>query len=354
MNVLQAAEQILTEVGEPLHVRIITEHILQQQLWTTSGATPEATVNAALAVDIKEHSIASRFQRTDKGVFALRRWCLPEYTQAFHSDDSVVNHTQPGQTLSSKPPLASPHTRSFTDAAQDILEQYGQQQPMHYREITRKALQLGLLDTQGKTPEATMYAQILSEIARQGRRGELPRFVKHGKGKISLAHWHEQPRDVVALIKKHNHDVRQQLHNSLHTMDPIVFEELVGELLAAIGFEEVTVTKPSGDGGIDVRGTLVVGDVIRLHMAVQVKRWKQNIHTPTVQQVRGSLGTHDQGLIITTSNFSEGAKQEAGRRDAVPVALMNGEQLVSLLVEHTLGVHRTVYNLIELGEDGEN
>ncbi len=134
-------------------------------------------------------------------------------------------------------------------------------------------------------------------------------------------------------------------------MSPIEFEELVGELLAAIGFEEVTVTKPSGDGGIDVRGILVVGDVIRLHMAVQVKRWKYNIQSPTVQQVRGSLGTHDQGLIITTSDFSEGAKNEAARHNAVPVALMNGEQFVSLLVEHTLGVHRTPYDLIELGED---
>lgn len=134
-------------------------------------------------------------------------------------------------------------------------------------------------------------------------------------------------------------------------MSPIEFEELVGELLAAIGFEEVTVTKPSGDGGIDVRGILVVGDVIRIRMAVQVKRLKDNIQSPTVQQVGGSLGTHDQGLIVTTSDFSEGAKREAARHDAVPVALVNGEQLVSLLVKHTLGVHRTTYDLIELGED---
>ena len=38
-------------------------------------------------------------------------------------------------------------------------------------------------------------------------------------------------------------------------------------------------------------------------MAVQVKRWgiKNNVSSPVVQQVRGSLGIHKQSLIITTS-----------------------------------------------------
>jgi restriction system protein len=117
-----------------------------------------------------------------------------------------------------------------------------------------------------------------------------------------------------------------------------------------LGFHDVTITGRSGDGGVDVRGTLVVGDVIRTRMAVQVKRWKANVQAPIVQQVRGSLGTHDQGLIITTSDFSAGARVEAERPNAVPVALMNGQQLVTLLIEHDLGVRRVAYNLIELAE----
>ena len=105
-----------------------------------------------------------------------------------------------------------------------------------------------------------------------------------------------------------------------------------------------------GDRGIDVRGTLVVGDVIRTRMAVQVKRWNHNIQAPIVQQVRGSLGTHEHGLIVTTSDFSPGARAEAARPDAVPVALMNGEQLVVILVENGIGVNRRQHELIELEE----
>jgi len=124
-------------------------------------------------------------------------------------------------------------------------------------------------------------------------------------------------------------------------------------LLAEMGFERVEVTKLSGDGGIDVRGTLVVGDVVRIKMAVQVKKWKlkNNILAPVVQQVRGSLGAHEQGLIITTSDFSPGAVKEAAQSDKTPIALMNGEQLVMLLMEHGIGVHRSTPDLFEIDEE---
>lgn len=117
---------------------------------------------------------------------------------------------------------------------------------------------------------------------------------------------------------------------------------------AAMGFEEVTVTKRSGDGGIDIRGLLVVAGSVRIKMAVQVKRWRNNVQAPVVQMVRGSLGAHEQGLIITTSVFSPGAREEAARPDASPVGLINGDQLVSLLIEHELGVTKRSHTLYAL------
>src|SRR5260370_17530490 len=78
-----------------------------------------------------------------------------------------------------------------------------------YRDITKKALELGLLRTAGQTPAATLSSQIGTEIARQEQRGEIPRFVRHGKGKVSLSRWHkqEQPRELAKLIKQHNDEV---------------------------------------------------------------------------------------------------------------------------------------------------
>lgn len=325
MTVLEAVEKVLSDAGVPLSYREITDRIINQGLWQPDGKTPHATVSAQLATNIKKPD--SRFERTGKGLYGLRK-------------------RGPGN---GKPPRNG--TMSFTDAAEWVLQNFSNRAPMHYRTITETAMRLGAIATAGQTPEATMNAQIIQEIARQQQRGENPRFVKHGKGLIGLSSW--MPTGLARQIAQHNKTVRQALHEQLGSMSPKDFEALVGRLLVALGFEDAEVTQYSGDGGVDVRGTLVVGGVIRIRMAVQAKRYKNNIQSPVVQQVRGSLGAHDQGLIITTSDFSAGAREEAQRPNAVPVALMNGEQLVALLVEHNIGVQRTSHDLIELANPAE-
>jgi restriction system protein len=235
------------------------------------------------------------------------------------------------------------------------LEQFSNKRPMHFRDITKKALEQGWLDTEGKTPDATMGAQIYTAIKRAQRRGEQPRFVQHGRGVFGLRKW--MGHGLSYEIEQHNRQVRQALRKHLLGLKPKEFEELIGLLLVEMGFEDIEVVGRTGDGGVDVRATLVVGDVIRIRMAVQAKRWKigNNVQAPDVQRVRGSLGTHDQGLIITTSDFSPGACREAERADAVPVGLMNGEQLVTLLAAHDIGVMRRSQSIIELdeGQHGE-
>ena len=44
----------------------------------------------------------------------------------------------------------------FRNAAIEILKQ--SKQPLHYREITRRALEQGILETDGATPDASMNA----------------------------------------------------------------------------------------------------------------------------------------------------------------------------------------------------
>ncbi|HEX9997878.1 MAG TPA: restriction endonuclease [Abditibacterium sp.] len=259
MSALSAVETLLIEVGKPLNCSEITSLILKRKLWASQGKTPDATIHAQLAVDIKKHASDSRFQRTAPSVFALRSWGLPEYER---QSKKQVQTTELKTTIASNKPVV--------------------------------------------------------------------------------------PLNLTQQIQEHNKAVYKELHNYLLNMAPSDFETLIGELLTALGFEDVNVTNPNNDGGIDVRGILVVGGVIRTKMAVQVKRWKHNVHSPTVQQVRGSLGTHDQGLIITTSDFSSGAREEAERANAIPVALMNGQQLIRLLVENNLGVRRTQHDLFEL------
>ncbi len=332
----EAAKIVLADADGPLHYADIARRMLERRLWTTEGETPDATVSARLAVDIKQNGENSDFRRTKPGYYELNRDGLEHASE--------VEEVTPADTTERSTFFEQ---LSFTDAAERILQVYANRQPMHYAEITDRALDLRLITTESQNPASTMAASLSQETKRRKERGDNPRFELLGEGMIGLTRWNQT--GLTAYIEAHNDTVRRRLHDQLHEMDPTEFEELVGQLLVALGFADVEVTARQNDGGIDVRGILVVGDVIRTRMAVQVKRWKSNIGTPTVQQVRGSLGSHEQGLIITTSDFSSGAREEAERPDAVPVGLMDGEQLVKLLVEHGLGVEKDELNLLRLG-----
>lgn len=338
MSALDAVEHVLKAAGEPLHYREIVRRALAAGLWSSKGKTPERTICARLAVDIKQNGRNSRFQRNKNGTFALRTWSV--------GDEPAAG----GQV---EKPVPKNDTLSFTDAAERVLDRYGTKKPMHYRAITERALEVGLVSTAGKTPEASLYAQVLMEIRRRERQGVQPRFVKFGRGLIGLSKW--LPVGLASQIAQNNEQVRKRLHQRLLKMPWGDFEALVGRFLIALGFEEVEVTKKCGDNGIDVRGTMLTGDVVRTRMAVQVKRWKigRNIQAPHVQQVRGSLGAHEQGLIITTSGFSKGARGEARRADVKPVGLMDGEHLVRLLAEQEIGVRSTPHRILELVEEQE-
>ncbi len=327
MSALDAAAAVLEATGEPLHYREITERMLAANLWTTTGKTPWDTVNARIAVDIQKSGPASRFVRVGPGRYTMNPGSTPGTELGTSPGSAVRDHEAPTGGM------------SFTDAAEQILSRSADREPVHYAVITEQALEGRLIRTEGRTPAATMHSMILTEIRRRETRGESPRFVQHGRGMVGLTAW--LPAEVAGLVEEKNREVREALLDRARSASPEDFERLVSELLAAMGFEDVDVTSPSGDGGIDVRGTLVVGDTVRIRMAVQAKRWKANVQAPEVQRVRGSLGAHEQGLIVTTSDFSRGARDEATRPDAAPVALMNGEQFAALLARHQIGAPHT-------------
>lgn len=333
IGILMAVQRALTEAARPLHYREITAIVLERKFWSTSGATPHLSINAAIAVDIKSKGESSQFIRVSPGVFALAQLAqMP----AIQTEESVLVHSSraPRQGL------------TFPEAAAEVLKASGE--PLHYREITKLALDSGLLSTARKTPAATMNSVILMEVTRDEKLGNAPRFERLGKGYIGLA---KPPVAGLAReIEEQNQSVRAELRDFLFSLSsrPEYFEALVNQLLVKMGYHKVETTRKSSDGGIDVRGILVIAEVIHIRLAIQAKCWKNNVQSPTVQQVRGSLGSNEQGLIITTSGFSAGARLEAERHNAVPISLMDGEQLVNLLIEHELLVRRSPHTLLSL------
>ncbi|HRN68522.1 MAG TPA: restriction endonuclease [Promineifilum sp.] len=236
----------------------------------------------------------------------------------------------------------------FLSAAQVVLERHGR--PLHYKDIARHALDDGLITPTGMTPEATMGSRLYVDTKK-----DESRFERAGKGRFSLKKKTKRD-DIAKRVEEINQQTRQILRKRLLEMPADRFEILISELLIAVGFEEpsVQVTSYSGDGGIDVRGVLNAGGVTSVNAAVQVKRWKKNVQTNVVRELRGSLTTHEQGIIITTSDYSAGARTEASAVGKVPISLLNGSELIDLLVKHSIGVNKEPHTVITLDEEWWN
>ncbi|MBU4331724.1 winged helix-turn-helix domain-containing protein [Patescibacteria group bacterium] len=70
---------------------------------------------------------------------------------------------------------------TFKQSAIEILKKAGT--PLRYTEITRLALESGILETEGATPEATMNAQIVMDIKTKGEGSD---FIKTAPGTFAL------------------------------------------------------------------------------------------------------------------------------------------------------------------------
>lgn len=244
---------------------------------------------------------------------------------------------------------------SYLDAAEKVLAEVGKNKPMHYKDITRIATERGWLVTRGLTPEVTLTAQIGTDNRRREARGEQPRFLVLGAGLYALSNrtrTGKERQTISDAIEDANKATKEKLRDLLYKMPPRAFELLIGDLLSEAGYEDVEVTARSGDEGIDVRARLTAGGIADVNAAIQVKRYnKKNVQTPTIRELRGSLDPDEIGVVITTSGFSSGAKEEAQKASRTPIKLINGTDLVELLVQHRVGVNRRQLEVLELSAD---
>lgn len=134
-------------------------------------------------------------------------------------------------------------------------------------------------------------------------------------------------------------DYRSRLMAVLRTLSPAGFERLCQRLLREAGFEQVTVTGKSNDGGIDGNGVLAINHFVSFRVLFQCKRYAGSVSPAQVRDFRGAMqGRADKGMILTTGSFTVEARREAARDGAPPIELVDGERLIDLFAKLELGL----------------
>ena len=134
----------------------------------------------------------------------------------------------------------------------------------------------------------------------------------------------------------------QELLENVRGSSPSFFEQLVVELLVAMGYggsrtDAGQAIGQSGDGGVD---GIIKEDRLGLDVIyIQAKRWQHSVGRPELQGFVGSLEGHRarKGVFITTSRFSREAMDYSERTEK-KVVLINGEQLAELMIDFGVGV----------------
>jgi restriction system protein len=136
------------------------------------------------------------------------------------------------------------------------------------------------------------------------------------------------------------------------------FERLVVDVIVAMGYggtqrDAARATQRSNDGGID---GIIKQDRLGLDtIYIQAKKWDESrpIHRPEIQKFAGALqGVRARkGIFITTSSFSDGAREYVATIDS-KIVLIDGTELAQLMIDHGIGVtpHQT-YEIKRLDSD---
>ncbi len=140
-----------------------------------------------------------------------------------------------------------------------------------------------------------------------------------------------------------------ELLGILKSLSPEGFERLCQRLLRASGFKKVEVKGRSGDGGIDGEGILEINPLVSIKVIFQAKRYKDAVSPSQVRDFRGAMqGRAEKGIFITTGRFTHEAKNEAIREGVPPIELVDGDKLVQLFEQKSLGLKPKTITIYEI------
>lgn len=157
---------------------------------------------------------------------------------------------------------------------------------------------------------------------------------------------------ALTSVENFNNSVDRLLIENLKKIEAENFEYLIAILLEEMGYENVEVSRFSGDKGIDITAKKVYG-LTEIDHVFQVKRWRHSIQAKQIREFFGAMAQKkeaDIGTFITLSEFSLGAKEAVKElRSQAIITLIDGKTLINLLKEHQVGIAKEsvdIYNTV--------
>ncbi|MEZ8228102.1 restriction endonuclease [Vibrio crassostreae] len=142
--------------------------------------------------------------------------------------------------------------------------------------------------------------------------------------------------------KEHRKSLKEKLLEQVLSSEPAFFEQLVVDLLLAMGYggnnpDAGIVRGGPGDGGID---GIIKEDKLGLdRIYIQAKRYNtaNKIGERHLRDFAGAMVNVSKGVFITTSCFARTAYKYIDKHEK-NIVLIDGDQLCDLMIDHGVGV----------------
>lgn len=144
----------------------------------------------------------------------------------------------------------------------------------------------------------------------------------------------------IAVTEAPNPSIKQtidteEIRSKLLDLNPYKFEHLIKAVLERKGFNQVEVTRSSGDGGIDLNA--VAGDFQEFFAGTfvqfQAKRWRHAVGSIEINNFRGAMSNSAKGVFITTSSYTRAAVENAYNRMKTCITLIDGIKFSSIVIQ---------------------
>lgn len=152
-----------------------------------------------------------------------------------------------------------------------------------------------------------------------------------------------------SIINQYEEEAFNGIRNFIINKNPYEFQDLVAELLRAMGYHISDVAQRGPDGGIDIIAYTDPLGTRQPRIIVQVKhRPNDNVSSDEVQKLAGTLKRNsDVGIFVTSGSFSKPAIKEA-RESREHIELIDFERLTSLWQEYYSKMNDEQKNLLPL------
>ena len=144
----------------------------------------------------------------------------------------------------------------------------------------------------------------------------------------------DEGRGVSVTFETAEEAAWEEIAEYLGAMNPYEFQELVADLLRAMGFHPAWVAPPGKDGGTDVIAYPDPLGTRSPRLKVQVKRQQAAVNVGGLRSFMAVLGDGDVGLFVSLGGFTRDADLEARTQEKRRVTLADAQKLFDLWVEH--------------------